>query len=234
MILSINQPAYLPWLGYFHRIAVSDLHVVLDTVQFEKNSFVNRNRVRTREGSCWLTVPLHTKGRFGQLAIDSLETVDDGWRRKHWDTLRQSYARAPAFASEADFFAGIYARKWPLLLPLVEEMNAHLRARLGIATRIVRASEIGAAGAKDELVLNLCRAVGATTYLSGPLGRDYLEPARFAEAGIRLAFHDYHHPIYAQAHPGFEPAMAAVDLVFNHGQESLRILSQGNVSPGEL
>ena len=96
MIVSINQPAYLPWLGYFHRIAVSGAHVVLDHVQFEKNSFTNRNKVRTAGGWCWLTVPVRTKGRFGDLAIRSLE-IDNStdWRARHWKTLYQSYKRAP-------------------------------------------------------------------------------------------------------------------------------------------
>ena len=82
MIVSINQPAYLPWLGYFHRIAVSDLHVVLDHVQFEKNSFTNRNKVRTASGTPWLTVPVRSKGRFGDLAINEVDIADGRWTAK--------------------------------------------------------------------------------------------------------------------------------------------------------
>lgn len=109
MIVSVNQPAYLPWPGYFHRIAVSDTHVVLDHVQFEKNSVTNRNKVRTATGWSWLTVPLRTKGRFGDLAIRSVE-IDNAtdWRTRHWKTLRQSYGRAPHFAAHAAYFEDVY------------------------------------------------------------------------------------------------------------------------------
>lgn len=225
MIVSINQPAYLPWLGYFERIAASDLHVVLDHVQFEKNGFVNRNKVRTREGWTWLTVPVLTGGRFGDLPISGLR-VDEAqpWRRKHWDTLRFAYARAAHFPEHAPFFEALYARDWPLLAPLLEHATDYLLAALGIATPRVRSSELQAEGAKDALVLDLCRRTAATTYLSGALGRDYLRAEAFAEAGIALAWQDYAHPTYAQAHPGFESHLSVVDLLFNHGPASLAIL----------
>jgi hypothetical protein len=229
VIVSINQPAYLPWLGYFHRIAVSDLHIVLDHVQFEKNSFTNRNRLRTAAGATWLTVPVRTGGRFGNLPIDGVEITDTTWRRKHWDTMRFAYAKAPFFARHQGFFRDVYERDWPRLLPLIEPITAELCAAFAIATPRIRSSELGVAGRKAELVLNLCRAVGATTYLSGPLGRDYLDPRDFAAAGIELAFHDYRHPVYRQAFPGFEPLMAAPDLLFNHGPESGAILRGGRV-----
>ena len=133
MIVSINQPAYLPWLGYFERIARSDVHVVLDHVQFEKNSFVNRNRVRTLQGSCWLTVPLKTSGKFGDLAIRDLQTVDgDKWAQKHWDTLRMNYARAPDFRDHAPFFEDVYSRPAPSLVGIVSEMTRYLLDSFGI------------------------------------------------------------------------------------------------------
>jgi hypothetical protein len=229
VIVSINQPAYLPWLGYLHRIAVSDLHIVLDHVQFEKNSFVNRNRVRTAQGPTWLTVPVLTTGRFGELPIESLE-IDNGrdWGAKHWQTLKQNYGRAPHFAGHAPFFEALYRRSWTRLADLMREVNGHLMATLGIATPLRASSQLGVGGAKGELVLNLCKAVGAKTYLSGPLGRGYLDPARFAEAGIELRYHDYRHPTYPQRQPGFEPNMSVVDLLFNCGERSREILREGN------
>ena len=98
MIVSINQPAYLPWLGYFHRIAISDVHVVLDHVQFEKNSYCNRNKIRVGNDACWLTVPVQTKGKFGELPISDLQIAENlSWQRKHWEGLRMNYASAPHF-----------------------------------------------------------------------------------------------------------------------------------------
>jgi len=166
--VSINQPAYLPWLGYFERIAASDVHIVLDHVQFEKNSFVNRNKVRTREGWTWLTVPVLTKGRFGHLAINQLDLVaGHPWAKKHWSTLRMNYARAPFFPSYAPAYDALYAHPWSGFLPMAEAFLRQHLADLGIRTQILFSSTLGISGTKSDLVLNLCRAVGADRYLSG-------------------------------------------------------------------
>lgn len=229
MIVSINQPAYLPWLGYFHRIAVSDLHIVLDHVQFEKNGYGNRNKVRTKDGWCWLTVPLKTKGKFGDLRLDQVEIADNpDWAAKHGAALAQYYGRAPHYAAHAAALKDWYGRPWGRLGELTRATTRYQLDALGIRTPLLFSSEMGVTGAKDELILNLCRAVGATTYLSGPLGRDYIREERFTAAGVRLAYHDYTHPAYPQRYPGFEPTMAALDLLLNHGPDSLRIIRQGN------
>jgi len=229
MIVSINQPAYLPWLGYFHRIAVSDIHVVLDHVQFEKNSYSNRNKVRIPAGSCWLTVPLSTKGRFAELNLNKLEIVADArWEAKHHATLSQSYSKAPFYAEHAAAVADWYRRPWERLTELTRETTRYQLNALGIQTPLLFSSEMGVKGSKDELVLNLCKEVGANVYISGPLGRDYLRPELFSAEDIRVVFHDYVHPTYRQVYPGFEPYMATLDLLFNHGPESLRVIRTGN------
>lgn len=227
MIVSINQPAYLPWLGYFDRIAASDLHVVLDHVQFEKNSFVNRNKVRTKTGWTWLTIPLSTKGKFGALPINQVQVADGGrWRRKNWATLQSNYRRARYF----EMFAPILAEQYEnsavgdTFLPFVMEQNAVFMAALNIETEIRHSSVMAARSTKSDLVLDICMEAGATRYLSGPLGRDYLEEGKFGEAGIEIVYHDYSHPVYDQVHPGFEPFMAIVDLLFNCGERSGEIL----------
>lgn len=228
MIVSINQPAYLPWPGYFSRIRASDLHIVLDHVQFEKNSFTNRNRVRTPQGWTWLTVPVRTKGRFGELPIHDVDIDGERvWATKHWATLRQNYAKARHFGEHAPFFEALYARPWRKLGALLEAATGHLLEALGIRTRLARSSAMAVAGRKSELVLNLCRAAGATVYLSGPLGRNYLDETAFREAGIDVRYHDYAPPAYAQAYPGFEPGLSAIDLLFNHGPEAARLLDSG-------
>lgn len=227
MIVSINQPAYLPWLGYFERIARSDVHVVLDHVQFEKNSFTNRNKVRVKDGATWLTIPLATKGRFGDLAIQHLGfAAGDPWRKKHWATLRMNYARAPHFAAYAPAYEALYSREWTGFMPFVRAMLEQQLRDLEIATPLVYSSELGVGGTKSELVLNLCRATKATTYLSGALGRDYLDEASFAAAGIEVRYQDYAHPTYAQVWPGFESHLCVLDLLFNHGPASRDILLQ--------
>ena len=231
MIVSINQPAYLPWLGYFHRVAASDLHIVLDHVQFEKNSFTNRNKIRTKEGWQWLTVPLETKGRFGELVIQNV-AIDNRsrWARKHWNAMRLNYAHAAHFEEHAYFFEKVYGKRWQRLEDLTREITAYLLQAFAVATPLRHSSEMQAMGKKDELVLNLCREAGATTYLSGPLGRDYLRDELFRDAGIKIVYQDYAHPHYDQVYPGFEANMSAIDLLFNHGPRSREILMNGNLS----
>lgn len=225
MIVSINQPAYLPWLGYFHRIAVSDVHIVLDHVQFEKNSFTNRNKVRTADGWCWLTVPVKTAGKFGDLSIHEIEISNEKkWGLKHWQAIRLNYSKAPFFAQHAAFFEGIYARPWGSLNDVIRAITEYLLDAFGIRTKLYFSSQMKVSGKKDELVLNLCRELNATQYLSGPLGRDYLREEMFRSHGIEVRYDDYHHPVYSQAYSGFEPYMAAIDLLFNAGPASLDII----------
>ena len=225
MIVSINQPAYLPWLGYFHRIAVSDAHIVLDHVQFEKNSFTNRNKVRTAQGWCWLTVPVKTSGKFGELPINQIEIANQkNWALKHWQSLRLNYSNAPFFESHAAFLESIYTRPWQKFVDLTGEITAYLLDAFGIGTRLYFSSQMNASGKKDELVLNLCLELGATEYLSGPLGRNYLREDVFSNHGIKVRYDDYQHPTYPQVYPGFEPYMSALDLLCNAGPASLEII----------
>lgn len=227
MIVSINQPAYLPWLGYFHRIAISDIHIVLDHVQFEKNSFVNRNKIRTKEGWCWLTVPLRTKGLFGNLEINTLEiSQDNRWSKKHWSSIASNYSKAPHFEEFVWIVKGIYSESWRKFNELVKAITSNILKSLNIKTQLLYSSQMSPAGQKDELVLNLCKEVGATTYISGPLGRGYLDEAKFERNRIQLFYHDYVHPSYRQVFPGFEPYMSALDLLFNCGAESLEIINK--------
>ncbi len=217
MIVSIHQPAYLPWLGYFDKIRRADRFIYLDTVQFQKNSFQNRNRVRSKSGPIWLTVPVITKGRLfsvplGGVTIDNTQT----WQSKHLVSMEMNYRRAERFSGIFPLLETYYRCRWDTLSELCWEMLMEFNRLLGIDTPIVRASEMDKAeGSKSDLVLNLCRATGATTYLSGSLGRDYLKLEDFDKAGIEVVFQDYVHPTYRQVYPGLEPFMGIVDLLFN-------------------
>jgi hypothetical protein len=216
VIVSIHQLAYLPWIGYFHKIRGADLFIYLDTVQFQKNSFQNRNKVRTQSGPIWLTVPVKTRGVLYDTPLKDL-LIDDRqrWQAKHRNTLRMNYSHSPMFPSIFPRLEHFYQQPWERLSDLCWEMMLEFNDMLGIKTRIVKASLLGDMdGSKSSLVLNLCRSVGATTYLSGSLGRDYLELDAFASAGIDVVFQNFEHPTYAQHYPGFEPFMGVVDLLF--------------------
>ncbi len=224
------QPAYLPWLGYFDRLQRSDLHIVLDTVQLEhqtKTAFTHRNRVRTVTGWSWLTVPVRTAGHHATPIRDIMIAPSSGWARKHATTLRQSYGRTPHWQGLAPLVDDVYAREWTHLIDVLAASTPALCTALGVRTPMVSASSLGVTGAKGELVMALCRAVGATTYLSGPFGRDYLDEAAFDRAGIALAYHDYQHPAYTQGASPFVPYLSVVDLLAHHGPDSLAILTGG-------
>lgn len=224
MIVSINQPAYLPWLGYFHRIAISDVHVILDHVQFEKNSFTNRNKIRTKDGFCMLTVPLKTKGLFGNLAINTVEIVDESWKMKHLKSIQVNYSKAKYFKYYEPHLLDLFSKSYSRLIDFIIPMNIWLMKELNITTKTIRSSELAVEGTKGDLVLNLCKSLNATTYLSGPFGRDYLDINSFNTFGIKVSFHDYVHPVYAQSYEGFQPYMTVLDLILNHGPESANYL----------
>lgn len=219
MIVSINQPCYLPWIGYFDRISLSDVHVVLDHVQFEKNSFVNRNRIRTQTGWNWLTVPVVTKGFFGNLPIDALQVADGGrWAKKHWGSIQANYGKMAGFPLHGPFFREHLMTRprnesfLEEIMPLTQYMLSSLR----ISTPLVRSSALKASGAKSDLVLNICKDVGAKAYLSGPFGRDYLDLKSFEKAGIEIVFHDYVPTRYKPPIPGLQMTMSTLDLLMTH------------------
>jgi len=226
MIVSIHQPAYLPWLGYFDKIARSNLFIWLDTVQFQKSSFQNRNRILSHNGPLWLTVPVRTAGVLYDTPLNAIE-IDNtrNWQSKHAAALSMNYGRAQCFADRFQTLATFYGRPWRLLDDLCWQMLGYFNGLLGISTPIRRASDITVGGSKSDLVLNLCKAVGATTYLSGALGRNYLVLQDFAAAGIAVEFQDYASPVYRQVQPGFTANLAIVDLIFNESDPH-RVLEQ--------
>jgi len=216
---------YLPWLGYFDRIAKSDIHIILDHAQFEKNSMINRNKIRVDNSWKWLTVPVKTKNRFGELDIKKLE-IDNtsSWRQKHWKTIQLNYSKTKYFQHHASFFEGVYKKEWLKLFLMIEYINNYIIKELKINTKIIRSSDLEPKLNKSELILELCQKVDAKKYISGPFGRDYLNLTDFDNSGIVVDFHDYVHPIYSQAYDGFVSNMSIVDILFNHGNDSLDIL----------
>lgn len=217
MIVSIHQTAYLPWLGYFDKIAQADVFVYLDTVQFQKNSFQNRNKIRTKTGWCWLTVPVKTKGKLYESELSSIEVNEQtNWRRKHLGALQTNYAKAPYFEREMAYLEAVLAEPWDKLSDPCFAMMMHFLQRLDVPTKVVKSSQLPPVdAAKSDLVLGLCRQLGANCYLSGAQGRDYLDEASFVDAGIEVVFQEYCHPVYQQTYPGFEPYMGIVDALMN-------------------
>lgn len=221
MIVSISQPAYLPWPGYYDRILKSDLHIVLDHVQFERRGLTKRNKIKTPQGWSYLTVPVKTKGKFKDCPIHELEIQqEDGWQRKHLQSLINNYSKAPFYKDHIGFFETLYSKEWLLLNDLLTEMNSYFLDVLDIPTKIVSSREFDPQLTKSDLILELCQKSETTTYVSGPFGRDYLDLGSFEAAGIKILYHDYEPPEYPQLFGDFEPYMSVIDMLFNCGPDS--------------
>jgi len=220
----ILQPSYLPWLGYFEQMARADQFVFLDDVQFTRRDWRNRNRVRTKDGWSWLTIPVIQKGQFDQSLRET--RVDNGinWRRKHCETIRLNYARAPFFDRYFPGLESLYNREWVFLLDVCRESTFFIRDQLGIRTPVCNASDFRLQKSGGDRVRELCEGLGATHYLSGDAGKNYLSVDEFAAKGIVLEFQGYRHPEYRQRFPEFVPYLSAIDLLFNCGEDSLAIL----------
>lgn len=230
MILTAHQPAYLPWLGLFHKIALADQFVSFDMVQYLPKDWNNRNRLKSASGPIWLTVPVLRKG-YLEKPISDIEIRNDlPWARKHWNALYLNYGKAPYFDRYAPFFEDVYHREWRLLADLDTYMLRWFLETLGIDVIVSKASEHHFAGQKSDLVLDMCQKLGADLYVFGALGKDYARTATFEEQGVRVMFQEYKHPAYRQLHGSFLPCLSVVDLLFNCGEHSLDVLMSGNLS----
>jgi hypothetical protein len=231
--IAINQPTYLPWMGYFDLIDQVDLFVVLDNVQFVKQSWQQRNRIRAGNGLQWLTVPVVFRGRLGQL-IKDVEIRDPEFARDHTRGIELGYSRAPFFS-----------QYFPFLRHRIEELREGLLVNLNlglitwaldvlkIRTRLVRASSLRVSGKRTELLANICQVVGATEYFS-PLGSaEYLlaEQDVLRSRGIDIWFQNYEHPQYRQVFTPFEPYASIIDLIFNRGDEAAAVMRSGHKKP---
>ena len=223
MIVAVHQPQYLPWLGYFDKIASADVFVLLDNVQYKKNEWQNRNRIKTASGPQWLTVPVSY--RFGQQINEVLVNNNENWRKKQKQAIITNYRKAAHWQQTSDVLEDIFVRPWQRLADLNIFVVRRLAEILGIATPIYVASELPAFPEDpDERLISIVRHFGADTYLAGSGGHNYMNLDKFAENGIKVSFQDYKHPVYKQLFDGFEPYLSVIDLIFNHGNESLTIL----------
>jgi hypothetical protein len=220
-IVSGHQPNYLPWSGYLDKIMRCDDFVIHDVAQFEKQGYFHRNRIKTASGPQWLTVPVSLDNYLERPLHDIEIRRDLPWRRTHLRGIQTAYGRAPFFARYHEFFAALYDRDWTHLVELNLYIIRFALAELGIPTRIHLVSELsGITGKKSDFVLSLCQRLGATHYLVGGMGRDYLHADRFARAGIEIIDQDYHCPTYEQRFGAFVPDLSFVDLLMNHGPAS--------------
>lgn len=227
-VVAIMQPTYLPWSGYLAMIERADVFVFLDSVQFARRSWQQRNRIKASSGELILTVPVLKRGRRDQL-INLVEINPDArFAEKHIAAISSNYSKAPYFDVFAPQLFEILRRGHSRLCELTTELIEWLLKCIGSTTPIHRSSMMDVSGQKDELLLSICRALDAGTYLSAPASRDYLEESEcFPRSDVKIAYHDYAHPVYPQLHGSFLPYMSVVDLLFNTGDDAREMLMSG-------
>ncbi len=221
--VAILQSNYVPWRGYFDLMDDVDVFIVYDEVQYTKNDWRNRNRLKTRSGLTWLTVPVRRDGLDTRIDEARLDWTRD-WTEKHRNQLAEAYREAPHWEPVASEFFGIIGKRHDRLSDLNLELMRWAAGRLGIATEIVRSTDLPGNGGKTGRLVGLVRAVGGTSYLSGPAARSYLDPDAFARAGIGVEYKSYDYAPYPQLWGEFEGAVSVLDLLLNTGPEARRHL----------
>ena len=229
--LAAHQPQYLPWLGYFDKLDRADVFVLLDNVQFKKNEWQNRNRIRTAEGWQWLTVPV--RHRFPQTIAEVEIDERVAWTRKHLQALKQNYGKAPYVDALLPQLEAALESPGSRLAPLNIGLVGLLAGILGIDTLTVLGSDVPARDDPNARLIDLCRALEADTYLSGAGANDYLDVDAFAAAGIEVRFQSFDHPVYEQRYQPFEPFLSVVDLFMNCGRESLSLIRSGRLGSAD-
>ncbi|RZB30127.1 MAG: hypothetical protein SRB1_02407 [Desulfobacteraceae bacterium Eth-SRB1] len=223
MIVAVHQPQYLPWLGYFDKINRADIFVLLDNVQFKKNEWQNRNRIKTANGRQWLTVPVLYK--YPQLINEVEINNKDKWQHRHRQAIISNYKKAQYWFLLEKFFEEIFLSNWQYISQLNIHVVKRLAELLGITTPIRVASELGEFPEDpDERLIALARHFNADTYLAGGGGKGYMDMEKYTQNGIKVIFQEYEHPVYDQLFGAFEPFMSVIDLIYNHGEKSLEIL----------
>lgn len=228
MLVGIHQPHYLAWLRYFEKIRLCDKFILLDDVEFTRNGWQNRNKLKTSQGAQILTVPVRHKAHQ---RINEVSIADANWARKHWQTLQQNYAAAPHFATHADSLQRLYEQKWDHLADLCTAQIEWQLQALDIRVPLTLSSELGTRESSTRRLVELVRSVGGTAYLTGryALG-EYLDPAIFRDAGVDLFIMDWKSPTYSQLWPkqGFIPDLSTLDILFNLGPEARATLQTGS------
>jgi hypothetical protein len=229
MVIGILQPGYLPWLGFFEQMYRSDVFVIYDDVQYDKEGWRNRNRIKTANGIQWLTVPVLLKGSDSQMIFDVKIDNKTNWRKKHLTAIRQNYSKAPCFKDYIGIFEDAYARDWDLLVALDMYFIQTLAECLGMGHKnIVRSSSLDIRGGRIERLIKICEFFGADVFYEGASGKNYIDEIEFLAKGVNVEFQNYRHPVYRQLYGNFIPCLSVIDLLFNHGTESLKIIT-GNV-----
>jgi len=225
MNVVILQPSYIPWRGYFDQIRRADAFVFYDDVQYDKHGWRNRNQIKTHQGKQWLTIPVHTKGATHGMQIKDVR-IDwsKPWAKSHLKALTVSYSKAPHFKENLPLLESFYEQRYEFLADFTIETTRRLACELGFtSTNFLRSSELSnIEGQGTDRLISLLTSLRATHYVSGPSAMEYMEPAKFAAAGITFEYMQYEYPEYSQLYPPYDPYVSILDLLFMTGKDAGR------------
>ena len=225
----IRQPGYLPNLGFFKKIQSSDIFVFLDDVQFTKDSFNNRNKIKTISNSDWITVPLQ-RPVFGKKLNEIVISDTTDWAKKHSDLIYENYKSASYFSSYWYEIKKILDSKFSLLLELNLNLIDYFLKILEIPNNTIKSSELKTTKTKTERLVEICKLLNATCYVSGKGGQYYMDPTLFKKSNVTLMCENFIHPKYSQLHGGFMENLSITDLILNEGPNSAKILKNSEFS----
>ena len=227
MIVAIHQPQYIPWLGYFNKMIASDVFCYLNNVQYKKNEWQNRNRIKTARNWQWLTVPVQY--RFPQKINEVTINNTVSWKRKHLQALITNYNKAPFFREYIGFFEDVYSKDWELLSDLNIYFIKQIYRMLNLQQKpTVLASDLDLSDDPTDRLINICQALGGDTYLSGPDGIKYMNLERFKKREVKGIVQNFKHPVYPQLFGDFQSHLSIVDLLFNCGPKSIEKIMECN------
>jgi hypothetical protein len=222
--VAVIQSSYIPWKGYFDIINDVDEFIFYDDVQFTRQDWRSRNKIKTADGTLWLSIPT---GDSLNRNICEVELSSHHWQVKHWKSILQNYSRAPFFTQYRAFFEDVYVnRTWTNLSEFNQFLIREICVRyLGITTTISDSRAYGAHGQKQERLMDILKKAGATLYVSGPSARNYIDEAEFERSRIELQYKGYDgYPDYAQLYPPLRHDVSILDLLFNVGPDAPRYI----------
>ncbi len=219
--IAILQSNYIPWKGVFDMMNRVDVFVFLEDVQFTRRDWRTRNKIKTKEGSIWLTIPVKKTSRDETLICDVEISQDENWQEKHYKTIANNYAKAPFFQDYKYLLDEIYlSKKWSNLSEFNVSTNKLLARALAIKVEFVNSKDLNSKGSRDDKLIDICQKLGATHYLSGPSAKNYIVQEKFDSANIELEYMNYSYPEYSQINGDFDHYVTVLDVIFNCGPDA--------------
>jgi hypothetical protein len=230
-LVTMHQPNYLPWIGLFSKVMLTDCFVIMDTFKYTRHGITHRNKIRTNTGSGYLTIPISKEFATAKIKDVALPQ-DKAWQEIHWQSIYQNYVKTGFFKNYSNFFEKLYKQDFYYLWQINLDIIRYMLKSFEINVEIIMASDlnIDASLKHTDIIIAILKNIGVNTYLSGPSGRDYLELEKFHQNNLNCRFAQFKHPVYKQRYPGFVPNLSAIDLLFNIGpQSSHMIKDSGNI-----